>query len=150
MSSLAPTTQGRSHQCRPSWRPSGPPATLQLRSRQIWVVVLHRALLAWSWQGLQASWSFRRRCTRPPVYQAVASVLVEPNQSKVIKDDPARGRPARRPGVVDTEVEVLKTRAVAERVADRLELYLDPEFNPAVPHGATARTYHPDRRTSTR
>ena len=49
--------------------------------------------------------------------------------------------------MVDTEVEVLKTRAVAERVVNRLQLYLDPEFNPTVPKGPAAETYLPNRTT---
>ena len=61
---------------------------------------------------------------------ATAELMIDPRQERVVElqqvlpDLPADGR--RR---VDTEVEVLKSRALAEKVTDRLALDRDPEFN---------------------
>jgi capsular exopolysaccharide synthesis family protein len=115
--------------------------------RQIWVVALHRAMLALAVAAVTGLVVLVVALHAPPTYQATASVLVEPNASMVIKDDPGAAALPGDTGVVDTQVEVLKTRAVAERVANRLKLYLDPEFNPAVPKGAAALSYRPDRKT---
>ena len=121
------------------------PASNRFDLRQIWVVVLHRALLAAAVALVTALVVLVVALHAPPTYQASASVLVEPNNSKVIKDDADAA--ALPDNVVDTQVEVLKTRAVAEQVVNRLQLYLDPEFNPAAPKGAAAGAYHPDPRT---
>lgn len=123
------------------------PASNRFDLRQIWVVVLHRALLALIVAAVTAVLVMGLALHAPPTYQATASVLVEPNESQVIKDDPGAMALPGDTGVVDTQVEVLKTRAVAERVVNRLRLYLDPEFNAAVPKGATAQSYHPDPKT---
>ena len=56
--------------------------------RQIWVVALHRALLALIVAALTGVVVLAVALHAPPTYQATASVLVEPNESKVIKDDP--------------------------------------------------------------
>ena len=114
------------------------PASNRFDPRQIWVVALHRALLALIVAAVTGVVVLAVALHAPPTYQATASVLVEPNESKVIKDDPGAAALPGDTGVVDTEVEVLKTRAVAERVVNRLQLYLDPEFNPAVPKGVAA------------
>jgi len=123
------------------------PASSGFDLRQIWVVLLHRALLALAVAAATALVVMAVALHAPPTYLATASVLVEPNESKVIKDDPDAEALPGDTGVVDTQVEVLKTRAVAERVVNRLSLYLDPAFNPAVPKGRAVVTYRPDRRT---
>jgi succinoglycan biosynthesis transport protein ExoP len=145
MSSLAPTTQGALAHLPVQYAtiPAGPPPT-RFDPRQIWVVMLHRAVLAVTVAGVVALAVMAIALHAPPSYQSTATVLVEPNQSKVIKDDPNAAALPADTGVVDTQVEVLKTRAVAERVANRLRLYLDPEFNPEVPKGVAATRYRPD------
>jgi succinoglycan biosynthesis transport protein ExoP len=148
MSSLAPTTQGALVPL-PAQYATLPAASASSRFdlRQIWVVLLHRAVLALTVAALTGIVVMAVALHAAPTYQATASVLVEPNESKVIKDDPGAAALPDDTGVVDTEVEVLKTRAVAERVVNRLKLYRDPEFNPATPKGPAAEAYHPDRRT---
>ena len=148
MSSLAPTTQGALVPL-PAQYATLPaaPASNRFDLRQLWVVALHRAMLALMVAAVTAIVVMVVALHAAPTYQATASVLVEPNESKVIKDDPDAAALPGDTGVVDTQVEVLKTRAVAERVVDRLKLYFDPEFNPAVPKGAAVEAYNPDQRT---
>jgi polysaccharide biosynthesis transport protein len=144
MSSLAPTSKG-ALSLAPVQLAALPPGSTTRRfdARQVWVVLLHRALLGLSVAAVAGALVLILALQATPVYQAVATVLVEPNQGKVIKDDLAATALPSDTGVVDTQVEVLKTRVVAERVVSRLKLYTDPEFNPEVSR-AGAASYRPD------
>jgi exopolysaccharide transport family protein len=143
MTTLAPTTQGALTYPPVQYAVLPAQPHMALDPRGLWVVLLHRAVLAITVALVVAGAVMAVALRAPPVYQATATVLVEPNQSKVIKDDPAAADLPIDTGVVDTQVEVLKTRAVAERVVNRLKLYLDPEFNPALPKGGAPQGYRP-------
>ena len=66
----------------------------------------------------------------PKKYTAEASVMLDPRQEKVTNvQDVLSGMPPDS-ATVDTEVEVLKSRALAEKVVTALHLDQDPEFNP--------------------
>jgi exopolysaccharide transport family protein len=76
----------------------------------------------------------------PPRYAATAQVMLDPRREKVTAiDDVLSGLPADS-AVVDTEAEVLKSRALAERVVAGLALERDPEFNPELRPGLFAPT----------
>lgn len=64
-----------------------------------------------------------------PLYTATASVMID-NRTEQVVDSQAvlSGLPADT-ATVDTEVEVLRSRQLAERVVDALKLEEDPEFN---------------------
>ncbi|RAK56406.1 capsular biosynthesis protein [Phenylobacterium soli] len=77
-----------------------------------------------------------------PKYTATANVMLDPRKEKVTNvQDVLSGLPADS-STVDTEVEVLKSRHLAERVVTALKLDQDPEFNPDVraPSGLGAVT----------
>jgi exopolysaccharide transport family protein len=64
-----------------------------------------------------------------PVYTATASVVLEQRKHDVVNvEEVLSGLPAES-SVVDTEVEVLKSPTLAERVARKLGLNRDPEFD---------------------
>lgn len=64
-----------------------------------------------------------------PKYTATASVMLDTRTEKVTDTEAVlSGLPADS-GAVDTEVEVLKSRQLAERVVKALNLEADPEFN---------------------
>jgi len=66
-----------------------------------------------------------------PKYAAHATVVIDPRQKQVLDYSAMiSGLPADSASV-DTEVQLIKSRAIAERVTEKLELYNDPEFNPA-------------------
>jgi len=71
----------------------------------------------------------------PQRYAATAEIMIDPRRERVVElqqvlpDLPADTL------VVDTEVEVLKSRALAQRVVGRLKLDRDPEFNAALRPG---------------
>ncbi len=74
-----------------------------------------------------------------PLYTAAASVMID-NRTEQVVDTQAvlSGLPADA-ATVDTEVEILRSRQLAERVVDALQLDEDPEFNPALaPPGVVA------------
>lgn len=64
-----------------------------------------------------------------PLYTTSAAVMLDPRKEQVSNvQDVLSGLPADS-SVVDTEVEVLKSRQLAERVVTALKLDQDPEFN---------------------
>ena len=67
-----------------------------------------------------------------PLYTATASVMID-NRTEQVVDSQAvlSGLPADA-AMVDTEVEILRSRQLAERVVDALDLDEDPEFNAAL------------------
>lgn len=73
--------------------------------------------------------------TRTPLYTAAASVMIDQRQrsmtdmKEVVSDLPAQTT------VVDTEVELIRSRSLAGRVVDDLGLMKDPEFNGALQTG---------------
>lgn len=67
-----------------------------------------------------------------PLYTASAQVLLDRQKMQVTDMEAViSGLPADS-ATVDSEVEILKSRALAERVVDRLNLMQDPEFNGAL------------------
>lgn len=67
-----------------------------------------------------------------PLYSAHAAVMIDNRKMRIIdfKDMVAQMQP----GLIQvvSEVEVIRSRALAQRVAERLRLYDDPEFNAAL------------------
>lgn len=77
-----------------------------------------------------------------PKYTANSTVMLDTRKEKVTNVEAVlSGLPADS-SAVDTEVEILKSRQLAERVTKSLNLEQDPEFNPrlAKPHGLKAVT----------
>lgn len=68
----------------------------------------------------------------PPSYTANASLIIDARTEQVLVSEAVlSGLPAET-GVIDTEVEVLRSRQLAERVVDSLNLVADAELNPAL------------------
>ena len=67
-----------------------------------------------------------------PKFAASATVVIDPRQKQVLDYSAMiSGLPADS-ATVDTEVQIIGSRAIAQRVTEKLDLYSDPEFNPAV------------------
>ena len=99
--------------------------------RQLWAIILHRAPL-----GLAAALAAFLAVMlivmqAQPIYASSATVLIDPRQATVIKNQEVVGALPAETSVVDTQVEMLKTRTLAAIVAQKLKLYNDPEFNTA-------------------
>jgi exopolysaccharide transport family protein len=65
-----------------------------------------------------------------PKFTATASVMLDPRKEKVTNTEAVLSGLPPDSSVVDTEVEVLKSRQLAGRVVKALNLDQDPEFNP--------------------
>lgn len=64
-----------------------------------------------------------------PQYTAVSTVMVDPRESKVVNVEAVlSGLPADME-TIESEIEVLRSRGLAERVIKKLKLYEDSEFN---------------------
>ena len=79
--------------------------------------------------------------TMPRTYVATGSLVIEPSRVNLASssEPPQSGLPPDT-SAIDTQVEVLKSPALAQRVVERLKLYDDPEFSSglaATPAGAT-------------
>ncbi len=67
-----------------------------------------------------------------PKYQAHAELIIDPRESAGVDYQAAVAGLPLDNAAVDTEVEVMKSRAIAEKVMDKLSLGDDPEFNRAL------------------
>jgi exopolysaccharide transport family protein len=67
-----------------------------------------------------------------PLYTATSSVMIDTRTSRVVDSEAVLSGLSGDAGVVDTEVEILKSRQLAERVVEALNLQEDPEFNTAL------------------
>ncbi|MFC5345625.1 GumC family protein [Brevundimonas staleyi] len=64
-----------------------------------------------------------------PLYTATASVMIDTRTEQVVDTQAVLSGLSADAGMVDTEVEVLRSRQLAERVVTALKLDEDPEFN---------------------
>ena len=64
-----------------------------------------------------------------PVYTASASVLIDTRTEEIIDSQAVLSGLSNGAGMVETEVEVLQSRQLADRVVTQLNLDQDPEFN---------------------
>lgn len=67
-----------------------------------------------------------------PRYTATSAVLIQPRAAQVIDLDAVVGDLAPDEAMVETQIEVLASRELAEQVVQELGLLSDPEFNPAI------------------
>jgi capsular exopolysaccharide synthesis family protein len=70
----------------------------------------------------------------PRSYYAEGALLIQPRRTNLTQTQQQQQQNWLPPdtSAVDTEVEMLRSRTVAEAVVSRLKLYNDPEFNPAL------------------
>jgi succinoglycan biosynthesis transport protein ExoP len=67
-----------------------------------------------------------------PRYTATASVMLDPRKEQVVDVTAVLSGLSSESAVVDTEVEIMKSRQLADRVVEVLQLDRDPEFNGAL------------------
>lgn len=68
--------------------------------------------------------------TLTPVYRATATVLVDDNPNKVVSFDTTPSVQEKNTQFLDTQVELLRSRALAQEVIQKLGLATDPQFDP--------------------
>jgi len=73
-----------------------------------------------------AAWTFQAN----PVYSTSASVIIDVREKNVVDFSSVVSGLAPDTAVVDTEVEIIRSRSLAEKIVRRLDLTNSPEFNP--------------------
>ena len=66
--------------------------------------------------------------TQPTLYTAAASLTIDTRKARVVDAEAVLSGLTAEAAVIDTEVEILRSRQLAERVVDALGLIHDPEF----------------------
>ncbi len=67
-----------------------------------------------------------------PIYTATAEVMIDNRRTRIVDIKEILSQLSPQLVTVSSEVEVLRSRTLATRVANALNLYNDPEFNPAL------------------
>lgn len=67
-----------------------------------------------------------------PLYTATSSLTINTRTQNVVSAEAVLSGLSADTSVVDTEIEILKSRQLAQRVVEVLDLEKDPEFNPAL------------------
>jgi succinoglycan biosynthesis transport protein ExoP len=66
----------------------------------------------------------------PRMYYASGALMIQPKRENLAKAEPSQQGMPPDTSAIDTQVEVLRSHPLAERLATRMKLYNDPEFNP--------------------
>ena len=70
--------------------------------------------------------------SQTPLYTAAATVIVDSQQTNVIDLGAVLSGEALNTAVIDTQVQVIGSKALLTKVVEKQELYNEPEFNPAL------------------
>lgn len=114
---------------------ASPPADDEIRLRGIIEALLRRSrLIALVTVGVAAAVA-AILLVQPPRYKATALLMISPTEQRVLA--PTQQLSADKPDAtaVDSQVEVLKSRAMAVRVARNMKLARDPAWNPGARAG---------------
>ncbi len=131
-----------------------PPEAPGVPLRQLFGVLMQRAPLGLAVAAVVFVTVLAFFALKTPSYTAVGSVLIDPKHQNLAETaQPQSGLPPDT-SAVDTQVEILRSDALAQAVVQRLRLYNDPEFNSAMQPGlfgaAHAPMIEPDARTLAR
>lgn len=127
----------------------------RMHLRQLFGILLQRAKLGLGVAAAVFIVVLAAFAMQTPTYTAVGSVVIDPKQTNLAQAQQVTGLPPDT-SAVDTQVEILRSRALAEDVVRRLKLYNDPEFNPSMAPGmfglkpAKAPIANPDERLVSR
>lgn len=124
----------------PAGRRSGGGLTDQLDLRRLAIIFRRRIRLFGAVAALVFLAAIFITFTATPMYTATANVMLDTRQEQVVNIEAVlSGLPADS-SAVDTEVEILKSRRLAERVVNALQLSRDPEFNSELAPGGLLST----------
>jgi capsular exopolysaccharide synthesis family protein len=127
MNSLIPISHELPAHPGPAFRPIEPE---RMHLRQLFGILLQRAKLALGVGAAVFLVVLAAFALKTPTYSASGAVVIDPKGVNLARAEQPQsyGAPADA-SAVDTQVEILKSEALAERVVRRLKLYNDPEFN---------------------
>lgn len=107
----------------------------RMHLRQLFGILLQRAKLGLGVAAAVFIVVLAAFAMQTPTYTAVGSVVIDPKQTNLAQAQQVTGGLPPDTSAVDTQVEILRSRALAEDVVRRLKLYNDPEFNPSMAPG---------------
>lgn len=67
-----------------------------------------------------------------PQYAATARLIVDPRESRIVPMEAVADGLSRQPAAMETQIRLMASRDLAERIVTRLDLLRDSEFNPAL------------------
>lgn len=113
----------------------------KMHLRQLFGIILQRAKLGLAVAAIVFILVMAAFALKTPTYSAMGSVVVDPLHQNLAQTEQREGGvlPSDA-GAIDTQVEVLRSPALAEAVVRRLKLYNDPEFNAAMKPGVFGLT----------
>jgi len=101
---------------------------LTIFQRRLWLFLIVAAVIF----GIAVAFTF----TQTPTYTATARVMLDVNRQEVAPTDATQAQQpqgqASSDAAIDTEIEVIRSRALGAQVVRALGLDRDPEFNPAL------------------
>ena len=115
----------------------------QSRTKELFGVVLQRLWPALAAGAGVAALIIAVVWTMPPTYVATGALQIEPKRANLAKQSDSNDQLPPDTSAIDTQVEVLNSPTLADVVAKRLNLYSDPEFNPAVKRQASGEPAAP-------
>jgi capsular exopolysaccharide synthesis family protein len=105
----------------------------RMHLRQLFGILLQRAKLALGVAAAVFLVVLASFALKTPTYSATGSVVIDPKGVNMAQPERPQGYGALPDAsAVDTQVEILRSQALAERIVRRLKLYNDPEFNSAM------------------
>src|SRR5262249_37839101 len=72
-----------------------------------------------------------------PIYSATALLKINPNPDQIVPEKQALANSRPEAGMIDSEIEMLKSPALAARLVRELSLDADPEWNPMLAQSAS-------------
>lgn len=112
----------------------------KMHLRQLFGIILQRAKLGLAVAAVVFVLVMAAFALKTPTYSATGSVVVDPLHQNLTQTEQREGSLPADTGAIDTQVEILRSPALAEAVVRRLRLYNDPEFNPTMKPGVFGLT----------
>lgn len=120
--------------------PSAPPPEDRLDLRSLLITLRRRRGLILGVVAVVMALAILVTALQTPLYTAQSQIVLNTTEDKVAPGDTSQTKAPASSDIADTEVEVLRSRDLATRVAQALKLDLDPSFNP--PGGHVGRIRH--------
>jgi len=96
-----------------------------------WPIVLFTAAVT----GLAAYYAV----TATPIYRATATLLIEEQKANVVSIEELYGIDTENADYYETQFQLLRSRALAQRVVEQMKLWEHPEFSASSPEGSLQR-----------
>ncbi len=96
---------------------------LRILRKHKWPIVLFTAAVT----GLAAYYAF----TATPIYRATSTLLIEEQKANVVSIEELYGIDSENADYYETQFQLLRSRALAQRVVEKLNLWDDPELSSA-------------------